>query len=246
MIYHSSFNNTFLSSLLDNASLTSGFTTREAGDGRNIDTVISNLRINQVIFKKLVVAEQIHSANVERYESHDNQIVEVVPETDGIVTAEKGVLVMVRTADCIPILYADIGTGIIAVSHNGWRGTLKRISAKIIDTMTEQGAKREQIIAAIGPGIGLCCYDIDEERYYTFMEEFESDLGAFSIRGGRRHLNLSKMNFEILKMSGVKAEHIDFFPFCTSCNKNTFFSYRRNHKKHPEQFGEMFSYIVRN
>lgn len=246
MIYLNSFNKTFVSNKLDDVSLSSGFTTRDAGDGRNIETVLSNLRINQIIFKKLVVAEQIHSSNVEYYESHDNQIVEIIPETDGVVTSEKGIVIAVRTADCVPILYADINTGLIAVSHNGWRGTLKKISAKIIDTMIGHGARLENIIAAIGPGIGMCCYDVDEERYYTFMEEFESDLGAFSMRGGRRHLNLTKINFEILKMAGLNAEHIDFFPFCTSCDKDKFYSYRRDHKKHPEKFGEMVSYIVRN
>jgi len=246
MIYFNSLNKTFVSNKLDDVSLSSGFTTKDAGDGRNIETVLSNLRINQIIFKKLVVAEQIHSANVEYYESHDNQIVEIIPETDGVVTSEKGLVIAVRTADCIPILYADRNVGIIAVSHNGWRSTLKKISAKIVDKMAEHGAKREHIVAVIGPGIGLCCYDVDEERYYTFMEEFENDLGSFSMRGGRRHLNLSKMNFEILKMAGIKAENIDFFPFCTSCDKDKFYSYRRDHKKHPEKFGEMFSYIVRN
>lgn len=246
MIYLNSLNKTFVSNKLDDISLSSGFTTRGAGDGRNIETVLSNLRINQIIFKKLVVAEQIHSSNVEYFESHDNQIVEVIPETDGVVTSEKGVVIAVRTADCVPILYADINTGLIAVSHNGWRGTLKKISAKIIDTMIGHGAKLENIIVAIGPGIGMCCYDVDEERYYTFMEEFESDLGAFSMRGGRRHLSLTKMNYEILKMKGIKKKNIDFFPFCTSCDKDKFYSYRRDHKKHLEKFGEMVSYIVRN
>ena len=151
MIYFNSLNKTFVSNKLDDVSLSSGFTTKDAGDGRNIETVLSNLRINQIIFKKLVVSEQIHSANVEYYESHDNQIVEIIPETDGVITSEKGVGIAVRTADCIPILYADRSAGIIAVSHNGWRGTLKKISAKIVGKMAEHGAKREQIIAVIGP-----------------------------------------------------------------------------------------------
>ena len=126
MIYLNSFNKTFISSKLEDVSLSSGFTTRETGDSRNIEIILSSLRINQIIFKKLVVAEQIHSSNVEYYETHDNQIVEIIPETDGVVTSEKGVVIAVRTADCIPILYADINAGIIAISHNGWRGTLKK------------------------------------------------------------------------------------------------------------------------
>lgn len=246
MIYLNALSNTFSSTKLEDVSLSAGFSTRELGDGRNSEIILSGLRINQIIFKKLIVAEQIHSTNIAYYESHDNQIIEVISETDGVITSEKGVVIAVRTADCIPVLYADIETGMIGVSHNGWRGTLKRISTRMIEKMTEKGAKKDNIVVVIGPGIGSCCYDVDDERYYSFMEEFEEDMGAFSMRGGRRHLNLTKMNYEIVKSSGIKAENIDFFPFCTVCNKQRFYSYRRDHKKHPEKFGEMFSYIVRN
>ncbi|OGK62327.1 hypothetical protein A2446_00350 [Candidatus Roizmanbacteria bacterium RIFOXYC2_FULL_38_9] len=246
MIYFSPINKTYMSSKLDDISLSMGFTTKVIGDGRVIDNVLSYLRINQVIFKSLIVAEQIHSANVASFDSPMHREVELLPETDGIVTTEKGIAIAVRTADCIPIIYCDLKAGVIAASHNGWRGSLKNISSRVIDIMVERGASKENIVVAIGPGIGACCYDVQDERYYSFLEEFDNDFGAFSIRGGKRHLNLLKLNYEILKRIGIKTDNIDFFPFCTMCNKDLFFSYRRDYKKHPDRFGEMFSFIVRN
>lgn len=246
MIYYNKLMKTYVSTLLETARLSHGFSTRDSGDGRNIENVLSFLRINQVIFKKIAVAEQIHSANVKVFTTENNLPYEVLGETDGIVTRDDKVVMSVRTADCIPILYADKDKNIIGVSHNGWRGTLKGISDRVLSSMVSQGANRENIVAVLGPGINTCCYDIPEERYYEFMGEFENDFGAFPLRGGKRHMNLLKLNVELLKKYGLKTEHIDFFPFCTSCNKERFFSYRRDYHKHREKFGEMFSYIVLN
>lgn len=246
MIYLNILNNTFTSSLFDGQSNESGFTTRMAGDGRHIDTVLSLLRLNQIIFKKLVLAEQIHSANSTIFRNTNSLPVERIAETDALVTREKGVVLAVRTADCIPVIYIDREAGVAAVSHNGWRGTLKGISKHVIRQMCDEGASLGRIRVAIGPGIGACCYDIDEDRYYQFMEEFEDDFHAFSMRAGRRYMNLLKLNFEILKRAGVGGRNIDFFPFCTSCDKNRFYSYRRDFRKNRDKFGEMFSYIVLN
>lgn len=246
MIYYNALNKTYASSFIDDPRLSSGFATREAGDGRNIETALSFLRISQVIFRKLVVAGQIHSANVALYESSDHKLVDSIEDTDGIVTREKEVALAVRTADCVPLLYSDTEAGVIGVSHNGWRGTLKNISKNMLDTMERAGARRDRIKVALGPGIGACCYDVDEDRYFQFMEEYETDFGAFSLRGGKKHLNLTKLNWEILKRDGVKPENIDFFPFCTSCNRNRFYSFRRDYKMHRDKFGEMLSYIVLN
>lgn len=245
MIYFNSLSNTYSSTKMESTSLSIGFTSREVGDGRDIETILSFLRINQVIFKTLVVAQQIHSSNIIFYEEASQGVV-FLPDTDGIVTTEKGTVLAVRTADCVPILYYDPKSGLIGVSHNGWRGTLKKISSHIIEKMVEKGAKKEHIIVALGPGIGGCCYEINEDLYFEFMGEFEDEMGAFGMHGGKRHLNIAKINFELLKKEGINPKNIDFFPFCTMCNKDKFFSFRRDHKKHPEKFGEMFSYIVRN
>ena len=112
--------------------------------------------------------------------------------------------------------------------------------------MEKIGAQKKDIVAVLGPGINSCCYDVSEERYYDFMAEFEDDFGAFPVRMGKRHMNLLKLNFELLIKFGLNKKNIDFFPFCTMCNKGHFFSYRRDYHKQREKFGEMFSYIGLN
>lgn len=246
MIYYNSQQQTFLSTKLEDIRLSSGFTARDVGDARSIGDILSYLRLNKVLFRKLVVAEQIHSVNVVFYESDNNKEVEVLSETDGIITLEKSVVIGVRTADCIPVLYYDQKTGIIAVSHNGWRGTLKNISRRVIKTMTEHGAQKENIITVMGPAIGACCYNIDADRYHQFIEEFETDFDSFRSSGSSYYLDLTKLNYHLLMEAGIQKKHIDFHPFCTFCDKQRFFSFRRDYKKHSDKFGEMFSFITIN
>ena len=245
MIVYDKLHNAFESDLFNEVIVSSGFTTRETGDGRSVEIIQSYLRINQILFKELVIPQQIHSANIAVYAETHQDIV-YIPDTDGVVTKEKGVALIIRSADCLPILYTDTDAGVIAASHNGWRGTLKNIGLNIIQAMIKIGANIDNIKVSVGPGIGACCYDISEELYYEFMGVNEDEMGAFQRHAGKRFLNLLKMNYALLLKYGIQPQHIDFFPFCTQCDRERFFSYRRDHKKHPDQFGEMFSYIVRN
>lgn len=246
MIQYQKQNNMYFSTLINDKSVFSGTTERSVGDGRHTDTILSYLRINQIIFKKLVLLEQIHSSNVAFFKSENTSEIERLPEIDGVVSADSQIVFAVRTADCIPIIYKDSTQGLIGVSHNGWRGTFKNIGSHMLEEMTKSGSDLSQIKVAIGPGIGSCCYDIEEDRHIEFLEEFGEDFNSFPIRGGRRHLNLLRLNVALLLQAGLPLKNIDFFPFCTSCNKDNFFSFRRDFKKHADQFGEMFSFIIKN
>jgi YfiH family protein len=147
------------------------------------------------------------------------------------------------TADCCPIIFAEKKEGIIGISHHGWRGSVKKFAVKIIDRMIDEGARKENINIAIGPAIGECCYDVDNDRYYEFREEFDGFTNKiFHHRGGRWHLNLAMLNYLLLLEVGIKKENIDFFPFCTKCDKDRFFSFRRDRKT---IHSEMFSFITR-
>jgi copper oxidase (laccase) domain-containing protein len=109
--------------------------------------------------------------------------------------------------------------------------------------MLHLGGDKKDILVAIGPSIGTCCYDIDEERYYSFLEEFDGYSNKiFKIKRGKRYLNLAMLNYLQLLESGISEDNIDFFPFCTCCDTKRFFSFRRNDKK---DYGEMLSFIVR-
>ncbi len=235
--------NIFSSSIINNNHYISGFSTRLLGDGRNTQVIQNFLSENDISYAALVLPEQIHSANVADITETAARI-QKIDDTDGVVTNLERVILVVRTADCVPMIFADKKAGTIGISHQGWRGSLKRLPEKIIHAMRKKGADSSNIEIAIGPAIGDCCYDISEDRYYAFMEEFNgfSDK-IFSFRRGKRHLNLALLNYLLVLHAGVKKEHIDFFPFCTSCDKNRFFSFRRDGK--TEKFGEMFSFVMR-
>jgi hypothetical protein len=225
-----------------NDSINAGFGTKRLGDGRKLPTIFRFLEGNKTEYGHIVIPQQIHSANVEVLEKKQTNKLIKVEDTDGVVTKDKGIVLTVITADCVPIIYADKEKGIIGISHNGWRGSLKRLVQNVIHKMVGMGAKKESIVVAIGPAIGGCCYDIDDDRYYSFLEEFESYADKiFQIRKGKRHISLAKLNYLLLLEAGIKPENIDVFPFCTKCDAKRFFSYRRNTK---EKYGEMLSYIV--
>lgn len=235
----------FYSSLINDGFYFSGFSTKELGDGRKIGVIFDFFKKNNLQFRKIVVLEQIHSANIIFFESSSNdRVFEKISDTDGIITKEKNTILVVRSADCLPLVFVEKETGIIAISHQGWRGSIKRMAQKMIDKIVEVGGKKEKIIVAFGPAIGQCCYHIDEDRYYQFKEEFDgySDK-IFSYRRGKIFLNLGLLNYLLLLEKGIDKRKIDFFPFCTKCDKKRFFSFRRDSKK---DYGEMFNFIFKN
>jgi polyphenol oxidase len=235
----------FSSSLLNTDSIVSGFGTKTLGDSRSIHTAISYFQKQKIQYKALVIPHQIHSVNIAVVDSSHilgaGNIVHL-PDVDGLITKEKDVMLTIETADCVPIMFADRVNHIVAISHQGWRGSLKKMAVKMVEKMLEIGAKKEQIQVAIGPCIGMCCYSVHEDRYAEFMFEFEDyDDTIFVYHGGKHYLNLARLNYLQLVDYGIKKDHVDFFPFCTSCDKNRFYSYRRDTK---QTFGEMLSFVM--
>lgn len=233
----------FYSNKINDSDYFSGFSTKELGNSLNMDNIWQFFSQNEIKYKKLVFLEQIHSANIEVFSLDGNDHLKKIDDTDGVITKEDSVILIVRTADCLPIIFVEKSKRLIGVSHQGWRGSLKKLAIKMVDKLVDKGANKKEILVAIGPGIGACCYDIDDDRYYQFLEEFDgySDK-IFHLERGKRHLNLALLNYLLLINAGVKKENIDFFPFCTSCDKKRFFSFRRDKKK---DFGEMFSFVLR-
>lgn len=147
---------------------------------------------------------------------------------DGLVTAEKNLLLSIRTADCVPVLLYDKSGGICAAVHAGWRGTVGGITKNAIALMEEKGAKRNNIIAAIGPCIGVCCYEVSSDVYNEFTSVSEEYSSFFKSAGEKFMLDLTKANEFILKEAGILAENISCSDICTKCNEAEFFSHRRN------------------
>lgn len=199
----------------------------------------------------LVTLKQIHSSLTRRVGQSD-AAERAILAGDGLMTDEPGILLGIQTADCIPILIADRKKRAVAAFHAGWRGTLKRIVETGVGRMRlEFRSRPEDLIAAIGPGIGLCCYSVGEEVRHEFESQFayapelfrdvyDSDpvkekypllfmtarAPGHSDIGPSPHLDLAEANRRQLLDAGVKASAITVLDECTSCQPNRFFSHR--------------------
>lgn len=198
----------------------------------------------------LVTVKQIHSAILHRVTAAQAQQEENL-EGDGLMTNEPGVILGIQTADCIPVLVADTRKKAVAAFHAGWRGTLRRIVENGVGRMkTEFGSDPSDLIAAIGPGIGQCCYVVGEEVYQGFSSEFSYADALFchvyatdpqkrayplqSERGSAEHshaeprlyLDLVEANRRQLLDAGLSPNAISILGECTNCNSDRFFSYR--------------------
>ena len=169
---------------------------------------------------------------------------------DASITNRPGLLLAVQTADCVPILFVDPKKRAIAAIHAGWRGTLARIAAKTIGKMQMHfGTNPRDILAAIGPSIGGCCYEVGTEVATQFLSQF-SDAPAYfeEFRTGDEPnpvqwlnmmppghqpppkgvlLDLRKANRSQLLAAGLRPQNIDTIDLCTACRPDLLFSYRK-------------------
>ena len=196
----------------------------------------------------LVTLHQVHSTAIHRV-ARENAGPFAVLSGDGLLTCETELVLGIQTADCVPVLLADRHTGAVAVFHAGWRGTLGRIVEQGVARMrSEFGTEPENLLAAIGPAIGPCCYEVGEEIGQQFRETFQyaeellhqcstlrtdcepeepSRLQADSASAGsKRLLDLPETNRRQLLDAGLSDTAIDLLPWCTRCRKDLFFSYR--------------------
>jgi YfiH family protein len=152
---------------------------------------------------------------------------ETVPEADGILTDRPGVLVGVMTADCIPVLVADPEKRAVGAFHAGWRGTVARIVELGVARMTEEfGSEPKDLVAAIGPGIGVCCYGVGGEVQAQFEANFPYGAELFLKGSESSRLDLIEANRRQLLAAGVPAGSIAIVGGCTSCQPWYFYSHR--------------------
>jgi polyphenol oxidase len=148
-------------------------------------------------------------------------------EGDALITNVSGLAISIRTADCFPILLVDPEHRAVAAVHAGWRGSAARIVRRTLDTMClEFGTVPGAVVAAIGPGIGKCCYEVGQD----VARNFNRGAGA---------LDLAGINREQLVQAGVPAGHIDTLDRCTKCERELFHSYRRD----KDRAGRMISFV---
>lgn len=151
-------------------------------------------------------------------------------EADAIATDRPNVVLGVLTADCLPVVLAVPGGGAVAIAHAGWRGTLEGVvSAAVRELCALAGASPADVLAAIGPSIGRCCYQVGDE----VRESFRARWGAGHARrvlerADPWRLDLQAANLRQLRELGVRARNVATVPLCTCCRADLFFSYRRD------------------
>lgn len=151
---------------------------------------------------------------------------------DALATNLKGVLLGVKTADCVPVVIGDPRSGACAAVHAGWRGTLAEIVKSALARLREEfGTKAADVRAALGPAALGCCYEVGAEVVEPFRSKFTDAASLFKpTHGGHALVDLHEANRRQLVEAGVAAERIHALPLCTMCRPDLFFSYRQDRK----------------
>jgi purine-nucleoside/S-methyl-5'-thioadenosine phosphorylase / adenosine deaminase len=192
---------------------------------------------------------QVHGADIRVVHSED----EAKPKPgvlgddeycDALVSNTPGVLLTVKTADCVPILIGDPVTRAVAAVHAGWRGTSSAIVKHAIARMErEYGARTVNMRAAIGPAANACCYEIGSDVISVFKEQFPNvEQLLTATRDGHARIDLHRANHDQLTEAGLAPDRIHVAPLCTMDRNDLFFSYRREKKLHG-RVGRLMSVI---
>jgi YfiH family protein len=215
-----------------------GMSTREGGVspaplGMNLSFNVGddpeNVRRNREIFfreigideNRLAAPRQVHGTAVRRVDAPG-----VYPDTDALITNERGVYLSVSVADCAPVLVVDAKKMAIAAVHSGWRGTRGRITSIAIRKMIEEfSCSLKDMIAYVGPCASVCCYSVGDDVASTFDDQF-----VFQ-RGNDRFVDLKMANEYQLLEAGISPRNIEVSPYCTISDAPLFHSHRRDKEK---------------
>ena len=222
-------------------------------------------------YNNLVNVKQNHTDNIQiitKKINKDEPDFNLYENTDGLITNKKNIILSTKNADCILLVFYDPTKKVIANIHSGWRGTLQRISVKAIEKMqNEYGCNPEDIICCMSPSIGKDHFEVDEDVYKMFFEEFKDLINTensdtlntlnksiklsslnntnlsetiFEQSGDKWHIDTVLINRIILLQKGLKAENIVDSGICSVCNKDIIHSYRA----HGENAGRATQIIV--
>ncbi len=157
-------------------------------------------------------------------------------EADAVISVAHGVAACVVVADCVPILLADPRSGAVAAVHAGWRGTLAHTAARAVERLAQEvGAQAGDLLAAIGPAIGPCCYEVSPELAQAFRDDLGSSVAE--PRGGNARVDLWLANELVLQRAGLCRERVEVLGRCTACEPDAFFSHRRDRGRTGRQVG---------
>jgi YfiH family protein len=252
--------------------LTAGFTSRLGGVSEvpfasfnlglhvndNPEHVVINRRrladALEMPFDAFTYAEQVHGNEIAVLTLADkgkgrSSREDAVPSRDGFVTDEKGLVLCALFADCVPLYFYDPENQVVALAHAGWKGTVLNVAGATIQAMTHEfNSKPEHIRAAIGPSIGVCCYEVDE-KVADPVKRVLIDMQASSLisqkvlqlkANGKYMLNLQELNRNFIEKAGILSSHIEVTQLCTSCSTDVFYS----HREEKGSTGRMAAWIA--
>ncbi|MED1864316.1 peptidoglycan editing factor PgeF [Fictibacillus nanhaiensis] len=251
-----------------NSKVNAGFTTREGGNstrafhsmnmGFHVNDDSDKVRENRKLFSKeinfpvenWIGSQQVHAAKIVKVSKEERGLGSLdfetaIPDTDGLYTSDEDILLTSLYADCVPLYFFSPNDKLIGLAHAGWKGTVAKIGPAMINTWQEkESVDVKSILAAIGPSIGHCCYEVDDRVINEVKVALDGDIEKSVYKKnttGNYHLNLKKLNEILLLRAGVLPENIIVSEQCTSCQNDVFFSHRKDRGK----TGRMMSYIGR-
>lgn len=188
----------------------------------------------------LLTLHQVHSATVVVAESPWPD--DARPHADGVVTNRGGTLLGILTADCVPVLFADIDRGIIGAAHAGWKGALGGVTDQVVEAMCALGARRDAMVVAIGPCIARASYEVSDDFARTFVaNDPENERFFTGGKAGHQHFDIEA--YVICRVRAAGVGHIDAAQLDTYAHPERFYSYRRSCHAGQPDYGRQISII---
>jgi YfiH family protein len=189
----------------------------------------------------LLTAYQVHSPDVATVTAPWRR--EEAPKVDAMVTDRPGITLGILTADCVPVLFADAGAGVIGAAHAGWRGALTGVLQATVEAMRALGARTAHIAAGIGPAIALRSYEVGPEFPAPFLAQDPANVAFFlpSVRPDRHMFDLP--GYVARQLAGLGLAQVERLANDTCAEADRFFSYRRATLKGETDYGRDLSAI---
>ncbi|MGN0018105.1 MAG: peptidoglycan editing factor PgeF [Candidatus Gastranaerophilaceae bacterium] len=210
--------------------LTHFFTTRECPIKSKEPNMLSIVEENRNMFCKILNIQENNFIHAEQRHTNRIEIAQLgknfYENTDAIILTNTEQAAYLNFADCTPIIAFDKKQNIAAVIHAGWKGTVGKIAQKTVLKMQDElNSNIDDINIAIGPAISVCCYEVKEDVFNMSMISVMDNKDLYEICDGKIFVNLKEINKRQLEEVGIK--NIDICPYCTSCDNNLFYSYRK-------------------
>lgn len=190
----------------------------------------------------LLTAHQHHSADA--IVVTEPWTFETMPKADALVTATRGIAVGALAADCAPVLFADAEAGIVAAAHAGWKGALGGVLESAVATMEKIGARRERIVAALGPCIGPEAYEVGPEFEANFIAQSPENKRFFRRPSALARPYFDLPAFVLARLDALQLGKVESCARCTYSYPDDFFSYRRTTHRGEPDYGRQISAIV--